>query len=175
MRRDPIVIAEYDSRWPRLFERERETLERALGPLLVRPIEHIGSTAVPGLAAKPIIDMCAVLADIDDVAVRAASLSALGWVAAPEPGDVDERKRSYCTPSVDWRTHHVHVVEEASEGWRGWLAFRDHLRVHPGDAAAYANLKRSLAESATDPNDRSAYRLGKSGFIQDRTRSALEP
>jgi GrpB-like predicted nucleotidyltransferase (UPF0157 family) len=143
LRRDPIVIADYDPLWPLLFERERVALEQALGSTFVRPIEHIGSTAVAGLAAKPIIDMCAVVADIDDVADRASELSRIGWVAAPEPGDLEERRLSYCTPAVEWRTHHLHVVEETSQGWRGWLAFRDYLRMHPGDAAAYADLKRS--------------------------------
>lgn len=173
MRRDPIVIVAYDARWPALFERERGALELALLSTLVRPIEHIGSTAVPGLAAKPIIDMCAVVADIDDVADRATDLIGAGWVAALERHDIDERRRSYCTPSIERRTHHLHIVEQASEGWRGWVAFRDYLRTHPEDAEAYAALKRSLADAAGDPNDRSAYRLGKSGFIEQRTRSAL--
>lgn len=174
MRRDPIVIVNYDPQWPELFERERAALHVALGPALVRPVEHIGSTAVPGLAAKPIIDMCAVVADIDAVSDRAAQLEATGWIAAPEPNDIEESRRSYCTLSVEWRTHHLHIVEDTSVGWRGWLAFRDHLRGHPLDAAAYADLKRSLADQAEDPNDRTGYRSGKSGFIQALTRSALD-
>ena len=94
MRRDPIVIVDYDPNWPVLFERERAVLTDALRPLLLRPIEHIGSTAVPGLAAKPIIDMLAIVADIDGVSSRAAELDAVGWIAAPEPADSAERRRS---------------------------------------------------------------------------------
>lgn len=170
----PAVVVPFDPAWSVAADALAAELRAVLSPV-ARRVEHIGSTAVPGLAAKPIVDMCAVVADIDDVADRVAELSRVGWVAAPEPSDIDERRRSYCTPSVEWRTHHLHVVEEESHGWKGWLAFRDYLRLHPDDAAAYADLKRSLAGKAHDPNDRSAYRLGKSGFIQDHTRSALEP
>ena len=175
-RRDPIVIVDYDPEWPARFERERPLLERVLAPVLVHPIEHIGSTAVPGLAAKAIIDLCAVVADIDPLDAFADALDAVGWIAAPEPDDVAGRRRSFCTPSVEWRTHHLHVVEAGSTGWRGWLAFRDHLRTHPEDAAEYARLKRSLAADAAagDPDDRTGYRSGKGGFIQRITRVAVE-
>jgi GrpB-like predicted nucleotidyltransferase (UPF0157 family) len=173
VRQDAIVIVEYDSGWPASFERERIALESVLHPVLVGTVEHIGSTAVPGLAAKAIIDMLAVVSDIEAASDHCALLGSVGWVAAPEPTDIEERRRSFCTPSVALRTHHLHVVEERSAGWRGWLAFRDHLRAHPLDRATYAELKRSLAEDVSDPNDRAGYRAGKAAFIQERTRLAL--
>lgn len=173
MRQDAIVIVEYDPRWPASFERERVALESVLEPVLVGDVKHIGSTAVPGLAAKPIIDMLAVVSDVEAAAERTARLGSVGWVAAPEPTDIEERRRSFCVPSAALRTHHLHVVEERSAGWRGWLAFRDYLRSHPRDRAIYAELKRTLAEHVTDPNDRTGYRSGKAAFIQELTRLAL--
>ena len=172
VRLDPIVIVPYDEAWPDLFRRERAVIEAALASVLVRPVEHIGSTAVPGLAAKPIIDMCAVVGSVEAVDVEAPKLHAAGWLAAPEPGDAAERRRSYCTPTIERRTHPLHVVEEDSAGWRGWLAFRDHLRANAEVAAAYGRLKESLAERSTGPEDRAGYRLGKAPFIQDITEKA---
>lgn len=174
MRRDPIVISPYDPRWPRAFETERDRLEPVLRPWLVRSLEHIGSTSIPGIPAKGIIDMLAVVGNIDDLQQAESRLAALGWVHAPEPGDDERRVRSFCTPSIANRTHHLHVVEEASPGWRGTLAFRDYLRTHPGLAGAYAALKRELAaQHGGDPNKREAYRGGKAQFIAEVTAVAL--
>ncbi len=176
MRRDPIVISPYDPRWPSSFGAEREKLESVLGPLLVRGLEHIGSTAIPGMPAKGIIDMLAVVRDVDDVERVIGSLVAVGWVHAPEPGDEASRSRSFCTPSIATRTHHLHVVEEASESWQACLGFRDYLRTHPGLAAGYAALKQQLAaQHGADPNERDAYRRGKAGFIGEVTELALNP
>ena len=84
--------------------------------------------SIPGMAAKAIIDMLAVVQNVDDVAAIDRDLALLGWVAAPEPGDEHRRVRAFGTPSVARRTHHLHVVEAAEDEWRGTLAFRDHLR-----------------------------------------------
>ncbi|ADB29289.1 protein of unknown function UPF0157 [Kribbella flavida DSM 17836] len=163
MRLDRITITEYDVHWPALFEQQRRRVEPVLEPWLVRPVDHIGSTAVPGLPAKPIVDMVAVITDHRSVAGCFGELAAVGWVPAPEPGDDEARKHSWCYPSVEHRTHHLHVVEQASPGWRTWLAFRDHLRADPADRAEYARIKRELA--AADDQDRPAYRAGKAPFI----------
>jgi GrpB-like predicted nucleotidyltransferase (UPF0157 family) len=174
VRLDPIRMHPHDPAWARSFDVEAARVGRALGPWLVRPVEHIGSTAIPGLVAKPIIDMVAVVADVDAVdAGGSDALAAVGWVAAPEPGDAALRKRSFCTPAVARRSHHLHVVEERSDGWRGWLAFRDHLRAHPELAAEYGELKERLAAAhGGDPNDRDAYRAGKAGWIAAVTEAA---
>lgn len=162
-RRDPVEIVPYDAGWPGAFDRERRRVDAALGPLLVRPVEHIGSTAVPGLPAKPIVDMLALVADYDATADVADALAGIGWVPAPEPGDEHRRRRSFCFPSVARRTHHLHVWEEGS-AWRPILAFRDHLRAHPADATEYGRLKAELAAAHRD--DRPAYRAGKAPFIE---------
>ncbi|MEV0730203.1 GrpB family protein [Polymorphospora sp. NPDC050346] len=90
--------------------------------------------------------------------------AAAGWVHAPEPGDAENRKWSLCHPDIARRTHHLQVVERRSDGWREWLAFRDHLRADGEARDAYAALKRRLA--AANDRDRPRYRAGKAGFIR---------
>jgi GrpB-like predicted nucleotidyltransferase (UPF0157 family) len=163
MRLDPIKIVEYDARWPALFEQQRRRVEPVLAPWLVRPIEHMGSTSVPGLPAKAIIDMTAVVRDYDECTAAFDGLAALGWCLAPEPGDSAARKWSLCFPTIEHRSHHLHIVEATWTGWQTWLAFRDHLRETPADRDEYARIKRELAEA--DDRDRPAYRAGKAPFI----------
>jgi GrpB-like predicted nucleotidyltransferase (UPF0157 family) len=166
-RRDPITIVPYHEGWPAAFERERVRVETTLRRRwLVGPVEHVGSTSVPGLPAKPIIDMLARVADHGVDVVTA--MAAIGWTHAPEPGDAADRKWSFCFPDVAWRTHHLHIYEARSSAWPPLLAFRDHLRSHPDDAAAYARVKTALA--AADAHDRPRYRAGKAPFIQDLLR-----
>ncbi|MET0895193.1 MAG: GrpB family protein, partial [Acidimicrobiia bacterium] len=155
------MIVPYDTRWPEMFEAQRVRVEDALGPRLVRPVEHMGSTAVPGLPAKSIIDMLAVVTDIDAKPDAVDAMKMRGWVSAPEPGDDAQHRASFCFPSVEHRTHHLHVVENRFAEWPRWLAFRDYLIDHPEVATSYADLKRQLADlHGHDPNDREAYRQG---------------
>ena len=171
-RRDPIHIVAYDPAWPAAFERQRLRVEAALRPWLVGPVEHIGSTSVPGLAAKPIIDMLARIPDHETGGLVGA-MAGIGWAHAPEPRDQSSRKWSFCFPDVGWRTHHLHVVEADAESWRSLIAFREHLRSHPADAAEYGRLKRALA--AADAHDRPRYRAGKAPFIEDLLRRGEGP
>jgi GrpB-like predicted nucleotidyltransferase (UPF0157 family) len=166
-RRDPIKIVPYDSDWPAAFERQRLRVESALRPWLVGSVEHIGSTSVPGLAAKPIIDMLARIPDCrtDDIV---GAMSGIGWTHAPEPGDERSRKWSFCFPDIGWRTHHLHIFEAAPENWQSLPAFRDHLRNNPDDAAEYGRIKKALA--AADDHDRPRYRAGKAPFIEELLR-----
>jgi GrpB-like predicted nucleotidyltransferase (UPF0157 family) len=174
VRQDPIRMCPYDPDWAVSFEHERARLASVLATWLSQPLEHIGSTAVPGLVAKPIIDIVAVVEDIERAAVAEAPLRGIGWVPAPEPGDDRERKRSFCMPLVELRTHHLHMVERSSSGWRGWLAFRDYLRTHPEERREYGDLKTHLAnEHGADPNQRDAYRAGKGAWIRRVTSRAL--
>lgn len=163
-RRDRIVVREHDPAWAESFADQCDALTPALASHLALPIEHIGSTAVPGLPAKPIVDMLAVVHSYDEVGPVLPTLEGAGWVLAPEPGDEERRRWSLCHPTVEHRTHHLHVVEESSSGWRTWLAFRDHLRSHPADRDEYARIKRDLA--GADDQDRTAYRAGKAPFIE---------
>jgi GrpB-like predicted nucleotidyltransferase (UPF0157 family) len=162
VRRDKILIEDYDPTWPELFEAHRLTVTNALQKILVHGVEHIGSTSVPGLPAKRIIDMLAVIDDYDNAGPGLEQLTAAGWIMAPEEGDQEARKYSMCYPSVERRTHHLHVVEP-DWGWQNLLLFRDYLRAHPAAAADYAALKRRLA--AADDEDRPRYRSAKAPFI----------
>ncbi len=164
----------HDPDWASSFQRERARLAPVLQPYLVLPLEHIGSTSVPGLVAKPIIDMLAVVGDISPVIAVEGFLRRLGWVLAPEPADQIERRLSFCTPSIERRTHHLHVVEESFSGWRGWLAFRDYLRANPTVAREYGELKTHLSIArGSDPNERDSYRAGKEDWVGTVTARAL--
>ena len=165
MRQDLIVIEAYDPGWADSFRIQKAALEDVLHDWLVAPVAHIGSTSVPGLPAKPIIDMLAVIDHYEAFSPALAELQRVGWIPAPEPDDAHRRKWSACFPGVEHRTHHLHVVELHSVGWRDWLLFRDYLRTNVEDAARYARLKTELA--AADRNDRARYRAGKSPLISE--------
>lgn len=164
MRLDRIRIEDYDPDWPLLFEEQRRSVTSVLANRLVMPIEHIGSTAVPGLPAKPIIDMLGVIGSYEAFGSTLPELSERGWLLAPEPGDESARKYSLCYPTIEFRTHHLHIVEP-DWGWQDLLIYRDYLRAHPDVVAAYAALKRRLA--ATDDQDRPRYRAAKAPFIRE--------
>jgi len=164
----------WDPGWAASFERVRAELEPTLGAVLLRPIEHIGSTAVPGLSAKPIVDMLAVVGDVDEVDGLVRSLNQIGWLWAPEASDDQQCRRSFCRPSIEKRTHHLHVVEGGTPAWPGWIAFRDLLRSRGDLAQQYAELKTGLAERfGSEPDQRDAYRAGKADFIGRWTAEAL--
>jgi GrpB-like predicted nucleotidyltransferase (UPF0157 family) len=159
---DPAIrIVESDPAWPELAARELERIAAALGPLAVR-LEHVGSTSVPGLAAKPIIDLL--------VEVRGdgfvAPLEALGYLYAPSPGF-----EFFARPHGRPRTHHVHVCAAGGDFARRHLAVRDFLRVEPEEVAAYAAFKREVV-ARTGP-DRLAYIEGKDAYVRALEARAL--
>lgn len=153
----PIIIADYDSAWVEKFVRERERIFAACGRDAFVRIEHIGSTAVPGLAAKPIVDMMPGLRSLDDATPLIPLLEAIGWQYASEaerPTVIDEGMpfRRYFRKDEDGkRAFHMHMVAVTSEFWRDHLAFRNYLRWRPVDAAEYARTKRGLLSTATPP------------------------
>ncbi len=153
-----VEIAEYDPSWPGVFEAERKRLV----PLLVgAEIHHIGSTAVPGLAAKPIIDMVALVESYEG---PIATLVAEGGYQYPRAFNATlTHRRFLCYPTAAHRTHHLHLVDEPGELERR-LRFRDRLRADPVLAGKYASLKRALAERYSD--DREAYTEAKSDFVK---------
>ena len=157
-----VEIVEPDPGWPAAFRQERERLLEVLAPWLAGPIEHVGSTAVAGLPAKPVIDVMAAVADLDASrpAIAAAEASA-GYVYFAYKPDV---MHWFCKPSPEVRTHHLHLVPFESRLWVERLAFRDALRDDAELAAEYAALKRSLA--ARFPHDREAYTDGKGPFVR---------
>ena len=156
----PVYIEVYDAAWPKRFEVERELLREVLGPWLAGPIEHVGSTAVFGLAAKPIVDIMAGVSSLAESRPAIDALAAHGYCHHSYAEDVEHW---FCKPSPELRTHHLHLVPVHSELWQQRLVFRDALRAQPARAAEYARLKVELAERHRF--DREAYTRAKSAFI----------
>jgi len=157
---EPIRIVSYDPNWPARFEEERAALEAAIGPWIIGGIHHVGSTAVPGLAAKPIIDILVGVEDLESSRACFDPLNELGYLYAPYLSD---EMHWFCKPHPSRRTHHLHLIPHESARFRDELAFRDHLRSHPDAAAEYADLKRKLATRFE--NDRETYTEAKTDFI----------
>jgi GrpB-like predicted nucleotidyltransferase (UPF0157 family) len=156
----PIVIEPHDVAWPAMFEAERDLLAPVLAPWAAGPIEHIGSTAVPGLPAKPIIDIMAGVRDLAASRPAIEALKPLSYCYFDYKGDV---LHWFCKPSDQERTHHLHLVPYESPLWRERLAFRDRLRADAAVRAAYRDLKLRLAAEHRD--DREAYTDAKTDFI----------
>ena len=158
-----VYLQPYDSRWPAEFARESSAIVSALGGVLTA-IHHIGSTAIPGIHGKPIIDMLAVTADISLLDERPSPLEALGYEALGEFG-IPGRRYFRKNNSAAERTHQIHVFQTGSPQISRHLAFRDYLRAHPDAARDYDALKQQLAESY--PNDISSYTDSKDSLIHD--------
>jgi len=164
----PVRIADYDARWASTFEEARAEIVSRCGALVVA-VEHVGSTSVPGLAAKPIIDIMAAVERLDDAQALIEPLAALGFEYVPKNETPD--RRFFRRGLRGAGTHHLHVVEHGSCEWRRHLLFRDHLRAHPERAADYERLKRELA--AAHGPDRGAYTDAKTPFIESVIERAL--
>ncbi len=158
---DPAVrIVEYDPAWPEIAAAEIGRIAAAVGEAAVR-IDHVGSTAVPGLAAKPIVDLQLSVADVDARSRYVEPLVGLGYLFAPDPASPDFH--FFALPAARPRTHHLHVCAAGSEDERRHLAVRDYLRAHPDEVDGYAELKRRLVARA--PGDRLAYINGKNSYV----------
>lgn len=155
-----VQIVPYDPAWERLFAAERRRIDAAIGQRVLA-IEHVGSTAVPGLSAKPIIDIAIGLGSLDDVPACVAPLTELGYQYKGEHGLPE---RHYFTRGTPGRTHHLHMMVVGEYQWSTLVPFRDHLRRNPETLSQYQQLKEELA--ARFPHDRAAYTDGKAEFIQ---------
>lgn len=164
-----VEVVAYDPAWPEAFEREADLLQDILGDNAVR-IFHIGSTSVPGLRAKPILDILPVVASLERLDASAERLAALGYVAMGEYGIPGRR---YFYKGGARRTHHLHAFGyDCTEHILRHVAFRDYLRRHEGVAAEYATLKTGLA--AQYPDDIESYCDGKDGFVKRTEKAALQ-
>ena len=153
-----VVLVDYCDDWPRLFEEERARLAAALGGRAER-IEHIGSTSVRGLPAKPVLDIAIAVGNLAVVQSFVEPLAELGYAYRGEYGLPGRLFFTRGSPV----THHVHAVERGSEHWRVWRRFRDYLRSHVDECARYAAVKLDLAERYA--SDRDAYTQSKSEYI----------
>lgn len=163
-----VELVAYDSAWPVLFEQESRELRRVLDAWLTGPIEHIGSTAVPGICAKPVIDIMAGVRDLETSRPAIEAAATMGYCYSPYQPDV---RHWFCKPSLMFRTHHLHLVPVDSPQWVRPIAFREYLRTHPDVAAEYDSVKRALASQFR--LDREAYTKAKSPFIDAVTEKAL--
>jgi GrpB-like predicted nucleotidyltransferase (UPF0157 family) len=157
--REAVELVPWDPTWPDQFEVERTQIIEALGDLATA-IHHVGSTAIPGLDAKPIIDTIVVVRHLDDAAQCIAPLQALGYTFVDYPQNVDRRFFRKGLP----RTHHLHIVAEGSQSLVDHLGFRDALRADPALRQQYQELKRALAESFK--SDRAQYSERKGAFVE---------
>jgi len=168
---ETIEIVPYDPEWPSAFAAERDRIATALSGLALR-IDHNGSTSVPGLAAKPIIDIQVSVRELQPIETYAMPLTELGYFHVPHPDD------SFCPffhKPKEWpHTHHVHVVQSGGDEEQRTLAFRDYLREHSAVAREYEDLKRALAsQHSGDFPSREAYAEAKTEFITSLTERAL--
>lgn len=164
---EPFELAAYDPHWPEMFAAEQDQLAAALGDHALE-IEHIGSTAIPGLRAKPVIDILVAVDEFDAITFYRDRLEPLGY---HHHAHADEHDRIFFWKGVP-RTHHLHIVEYATWEHQRHLIFRDYLRAHPAIARLYATVKGELHAAHTD--DRPAYTRGKADFIRAVTTRAVD-
>ena len=157
-----IIVVPYDPRWPAMAAQEMAAIRDILGDALLA-IHHIGSTAVPGLSAKPIIDLLPVVRKIEQVDDFNAAMAEMGYVARGENGIA--ARRYFCKGPDDARSHHVHIFADGHPDIARHLNFRDYLREHPDVAVRYAQIKLRLA--AQYRNDITRYVNGKGPFIRE--------
>jgi GrpB-like predicted nucleotidyltransferase (UPF0157 family) len=160
---DPIEVVDPDPAWAAQGEVACAEVWDALAPFVVA-VEHIGSTSVPDLPAKPVIDLLVGVRSLDDSPAMVDAITALGYEYVAEFEDELPNRRYFRRFTDGRRSHQIHLVERTDVGW--WdrhVAFRDWLRAHPEDRDAYAELKRRLAVEHRD--DRAAYTGAKSDFI----------
>jgi GrpB-like predicted nucleotidyltransferase (UPF0157 family) len=158
---DEVVrIAPYDPASPQRFEEEKALLEKVIGDWATGGIHHVGSTAVPGLDAKPVIDILVGVEGLGPARAAFEPLQGVGYLYAPYRA---HEMHWFCKPDPSHRTHHVHLVPTGSKRFKDELTFRDYLRGNSAAAADYATLKRELATKFED--DREAYTRGKAEFI----------
>jgi GrpB-like predicted nucleotidyltransferase (UPF0157 family) len=155
----PVQLVAYDRSWPDRARAEAAALEDVLRPWLAGRVEHVGSTAVPGLEAKPTIDLMAPVPDLEAAREAFAPLAELGYLYAPHRPHL----HWFCKPSPAVREFHLVLVEPTDPEWAARLRFRDRLRSDPALAAAYVALKCELA--ARFPDDREAYTDAKAAFV----------
>lgn len=166
---EPVTVVDYDRHWPELAARECSQLDQLLAGRLTGTVEHVGSTAVPGMPAKPILDLQAAISDLDCADEIATVLAPYGWHYVPP--ELDKRLfRRFLVKVVDGRrAAHLHLMTVGSARLCQQLAFRDALRGDPELIRAYSQLKDELAERHR--TDREAYSAGKQRFVEQVLRS----
>jgi len=163
LKRHTVKVVDHDPAWATLAGEACQAVRNACGELLV-DVQHVGSTAVPGLPAKPILDIAAAVVAFDSMPKLVRCLADIGYRYRRDQGD--EGGHLFVVDSLpDIRTIHLHVVEHRGSQWRDYLRFRDLLRQRPPIRKRYAELKRDLASVCMD--DRESYTASKAAFIRE--------
>lgn len=165
-----IQVLPHNPNWQAVFEDESKLIASALGENVLA-IHHIGSTSIPGIYAKPVIDILVEVKNINDVDARSSAMESLGYEVLGEFG-ITGRRYFRKDNGEGIRIHQIHTFESGSDQAARHLAFRDYLIAHPEEALEYSDLKRRLA--AEHANDPEAYMDGKDGFIKNIDRRAAE-
>ena len=163
-----VVVVPHDPRWRDAFEAEAKHVAAALGENVVA-IHHIGSTAIPDIHAKPVIDLLVEVRDVTEVDGRSSAMESLGYEVMGEYG-IPGRRYFRKDNREGVRTHNIHAFEAGSAEAERHLAFRDYMLAHPEDAQRYGELKRKLAEE--HPQSMDGYMDGKDGFIKEMDQRA---
>ncbi len=165
-----VIIVDYDPQWPCMYEEERACILNAIGEYLI-DIQHVGSTSIPGLGAKPVLDIMPVIRDISLVEQCVEPLATLDYAYFGENG-IPGRHYFRKPADITSQPHkvHLHVLEKGHEQWDMMLLFRDYLRMHPESARQYNTLKRELAERYG--SDRVGYTNAKESFVKSIIRAA---
>jgi GrpB-like predicted nucleotidyltransferase (UPF0157 family) len=163
-----VEVVPFCEQWSMLFHKEAEKIKEIFGEHCLN-IYHIGSTSIPGMHAKPVIDLLVEVKDIENVDEYNEQMAELGYEAVGENGIP---KRRYFRKGGDERTHHVHVFQTGSEHIVRHLAFKEYMIAHPDEAQAYSELKQTLARQF--PTDIEAYIKGKDPFIKEVEKKALK-
>ena len=163
-----VEVVPHDPRWRDAFEAEAKQVTAALGENVVA-VHHIGSTAIPDIYAKPVVDLLVEVSDITEVDGWSSAMASLGYEVMGEYG-IPGRRYFRKDNREGVRTHHVHAFEAGSAEVERHLAFRDYMLAHPSDAQRYSELKRRLAEE--HPQSMDGYIDGKDGFIKEMDRRA---
>ncbi len=158
-----VLVVEYNSQWPTMYEEEKSRILEAIGDELVA-VEHVGSTSVPGLPAKPVIDIMAGVRRLEDAERCIGPLASLGFEYVPEYEEFIPERRYFRKGPPEARTHHLHMVAVGSEFWDETLLFRDLLLSRDDLAREYSNLKVQLARDHRE--DRDKYTEAKGPFIE---------
>lgn len=165
-----ILVVDYDSGWPAAYTAEADSVAKAAGKAFVR-MHHIGSTSIPGIKAKPIIDILLEVELVEALDVRAMEFEALGYEAMGEYG-IPGRRYYRRNDNSGARTHHVHAFKAGAADVTRHLALRDYMRLHPAAALQYGELKSHLARE--HPQDMDAYMNGKNSFVKEHEKIALQ-
>ena len=163
-----VKIDRYSGKWQVQFNQEQRRLHRTFGNRR-HLLEHIGSTSVPGLAAKPIVDMALMIPSLRRLPLWIRDLEKAGYTYKGEYGLTD---RHFFTLGNPVTTHHLHLVARGSEHWTRWMLFRDYLRAHPAEAEQYNAVKKNLARKFA--KNRAAYTHAKTPFINRLLRRAAK-